>query len=111
MISRSTGNFQITNAIGPGKADLLEAIANSGSIAEAARSMDMSYRKAWALVRALNEAFALPLVETRKGGLAGGSATLTKAGQQTLNLYRQMEKRAARAIAREARQFRKLLTQ
>lgn len=98
-----------TNAIGPGKADLLEAIGETGSIAEAARRLDMSYRRAWSLVRSLNAAFIAPLVETRKGGPARGSAVLTEAGQEALKLYRDMESAAAAAISDDIAAFRRLL--
>lgn len=98
-----------SNAIGPGKADLLEVIAQTGSIAEAARRMGMSYRRAWSLVKALNGAFNSPLIETRKGGRAGGSATLTGTGREVLRLYRAMEDGAAKAIFGDIAAFRKLL--
>src|SRR3546814_11833 len=97
------------NAIGPGKADLLEVIADTGSIAEAARRIGMSYRRAWSLVRALNKAFTHPLVETRKGGPEGGSATLTATGREVLRLYRALEAGATQAIAGDIAAFRKLL--
>src|SRR2546430_15821109 len=59
-------------AIGPGRADLLGAIARTGSISAAAREMKMSYRRAWLLVEAMNAAFRRPLVETLTGGRHGG---------------------------------------
>lgn len=71
--------------------------------------MDMSYRRAWSLVRALNSAFCAPLVETRKGGSEGGSAALTTTGREALRLYRAMETGAAEAIADDIAAFRKLL--
>lgn len=98
-----------TNAIGPGKADLLQAISETGSIAEAARQLDMSYRRAWSLVRSLNAAFTAPLIETRKGGPARGSAALTGTGQKVLQLYRDMESAAATAISDDIAAFRRLL--
>lgn len=98
-----------SDAIGPGKADLLEVIGETGSIAEAARRMGMSYRRAWSLVRALNEAFSCPLIETRKGGVAGGSAALTATGREVLRLYRAMEAGAAEAISGDIAAFRRLL--
>jgi molybdate transport system regulatory protein len=75
-------------AIGPGKADLLEAIAASGSISAAARQMRMSYRRAWILVDTMNTCFASPLVVTEKGGADGGGATLTTLGKRVLRRYR-----------------------
>ena len=60
-------------AIGPGKAELLEAIAATGSISAAGRRMGLSYRRAWLLVDTMNRAFAAPLVTTAKGGSHGGA--------------------------------------
>ena len=60
-------------AIGPGKADLLEAIGRTGSISAAAREMDMSYRRAWLLVDTMNHCFHAPLVEAVKGGTAAAA--------------------------------------
>ncbi len=86
-------------AIGPGKADLMQAIARTGSISAAAREMGMSYRRAWLLVESLNKAFRGPLVETLTGGGGGGGARLSQAGLEVLRLYRAMEAKAARAVA------------
>lgn len=86
-------------ALGPGKADLLEAIDRVGSISGAARELDMSYRRAWLLVETMNRCFRRPLVETtawRRGG-----ATLTAEGRAVLALYREAEA-ASLAAARTA---------
>ncbi len=86
-------------AIGPGKADLLEEIAATGSIAAAAREMGMSYKRAWLLVDTMNRCFRAPLVESAKGGAAGGGALLTSLGAEVLRRYRSMEKRAMRGAS------------
>src|SRR6476620_2633006 len=75
-------------AIGPGKAELLEAIEATGSISAAARRMRMSYRRAWLLVRTMNECFKSPLIEAAKGGTTGGGAHLTATGREVLSRYR-----------------------
>ena len=67
-------------SLGPGKADILEGIAVTGSIAAAGRRMRMSYKRAWSLVEALNATFAEPLVTSSRGGEKGGGAALTPAG-------------------------------
>jgi molybdate transport system regulatory protein len=84
-------------AMGPGKADLLEGIAATGSIAAAGRRMGMSYRRAWMLVEAMNAMFAAPLVEAAKGGTGGGGAVLTEQGRLILAAYRRLETAAAQA--------------
>lgn len=96
-------------AIGPGQADLLEAIAETGSISKAGRSMNMSYRRAWLLVQRMNSHFQAPLVETAKGGNSGGGAKLTALGQDIASCYRQMEARAANVLAPEMERLRGLL--
>ncbi len=87
-------------AIGPGKADLLEAIAETASLTGAARRSGMSYKRSWLLVQEMNAAFATPLVETIKGGTGGGGGTqLTPLGHRILTRYREMEADAGKAIA------------
>jgi molybdate transport system regulatory protein len=85
--------------LGPGKADLLAAIAETGSIRSAAEQTGMSYMRAWSLVRTMNAAFREPLVERTRGGRSRGGAALTTLGRRVLELYREMERRASRAIA------------
>lgn len=84
-------------AMGPGKADLLDAIARTGSISAAARDMKMSYRRAWLLVEVMNRNFREPLVRSAAGGHQGGGASVTQAGLQLLAQYRAMEAAALAA--------------
>lgn len=80
--------------LGPGKADLLEGIAETGSIAAAGRRMGMSYKRAWLLVETMNALFRAPLVDSARGGSRGGGAQLTEAGRTVLDLYRRLEAKA-----------------
>jgi molybdate transport system regulatory protein len=82
-------------ALGPGKADLLRAIDETGSISAAAREMGMSYRRAWLLVHTMNECFRSPLVEAVKGGVEGGGARLTETGREVLSHYQDIVRLAA----------------
>lgn len=100
-----------TIAIGPGKADLLAALAESGSIAGAARAMGMSYKKAWYLLDTMNHAFREPVIEAAKGGRARGGATLTPMGDRVLALYRRLETKAAASVADEITGFSQLLAE
>ena len=84
-------------AIGPGKIALLEAIAETGSISAAARSLDMSYRRAWLLLDELNRSLRVPAVDSAKGGQHGGGSAITDTGRQLIALYRRVESTAARA--------------
>ena len=78
-------------AMGPGKADLLDAIVAEGSISGAGRAMGMSYRRAWLLVDAMNRCWREPLVATSPGGAARGGAKLTPAGSAVLAHYRSIQ--------------------
>ena len=87
-------------ALGPGKADLLEAIGRTASLTAAAAGLGMSYKRSWILVREMNAAFSEPLVETEKGGTGGGGAArLTPLGRKVLARYRSMQHDAEHAIA------------
>jgi len=92
-------------AMGPGKAALLEAVRDCGSISQAARTLDMSYRRAWLLVDAMNRSFRAPLVEANTGGEGGGGARVTGFGLEVLADYRAMEAKAARSVAGEMAAF------
>jgi len=80
-------------AMGPGKADLLEGIRDTGSIAAAGRRMRMSYKRAWQLVEEMNTCFRIALVDASKGGPGGGGAQLSKAGADVLERFRRIERR------------------
>jgi molybdate transport system regulatory protein len=96
-------------AMGPGKADLLEAIRDSGSISAAARQLKMSYKRAWNLVDTMNRCFKEPLVGTATGGGGGGGALLTPFGETVLSHFRSMEMRTDTAIRSELSDFVALL--
>ena len=96
-------------AIGPGKADLLEGIRETGSIAAAGRRMSMSYKRAWLLVETMNRCFDSPLVETSRGGQVRGGAALTVHGEKVLAGYRRMEALTAKAVEREMATLRGML--
>lgn len=101
--------FRKAIAMGPGKADLLRAIAATGSISAAARKLDMSYRRAWLLVDTMNQCFKSPLVETLTGGQHGGGARVTELGEDVLRRYTDMETKAAASVKDELAQFTRLM--
>lgn len=96
--------------LGPGKADLLEGIAETGSIAAAGRRMGMSYKRAWGLVEALNSMFPGALVAASRGGAAHGGAELTDLGREVLATYRAMQTKAEGAAAAEIARLGALLS-
>ena len=96
-------------AIGHGKADLLDAIAETGSISAAAKRMGMSYRRAWLLVDTMNRSFRGPVVASARGGSGGGGAELTALGREVLSRYREMESKALECLADDLTAFAKLM--
>lgn len=95
--------------IGPGKIALLEAIHSTGSISAGARSLGMSYRRAWLLVEEVNDALREPAITAETGGRSGGGAVLTPVGQRVIDLYRAIETMARSAAGQEFRAIGKLV--
>ncbi|WP_347266740.1 LysR family transcriptional regulator [Paracoccus sp. (in: a-proteobacteria)] len=91
---------------GRGKADLLQAIDETGSISAAGRRLGMSYRRAWALVEEMNGHFAAQLVDSSRGGAGGGGAALSDAGRSVLADYRALEALLRRGGAAELARLR-----
>jgi molybdate transport system regulatory protein len=83
--------------LGPGKIALLEAIGREGSLAGAARALDMSYKRAWDLVGELDTLFVEPVVISTPGRNTGGGTALTAFGARVVALYRAAERRATAA--------------
>jgi molybdate transport system regulatory protein len=77
-----------------GRVLLLERIRELGSISAAARSIKMSYRRAWWHIETMNRLGRKPLVETAVGGKGGGGARLTPEGEEAVSLYRKLDGRA-----------------
>jgi molybdate transport system regulatory protein len=96
-------------AFGPGKADLLEALRQTGSITKAAGRLGMSYMRAWTLIRTMNRCFSEPVVVAIRGGTkGGGGAALTKTGREVLGLYRRMEHKCVSIVQPDWKKFQKL---
>lgn len=96
-------------ALGPGRADLLELIARTGSLRSAAKRMGISYMRAWQLIKYTNQCFREPIVEAVRGGKTGGGARLTADGLKAVALYRRMEKESERAAKVPWTHLKKLL--
>jgi molybdate transport system regulatory protein len=92
-------------ALGPGKVELLRHISETGSISEAARRMNMSYNRAWLLVRTMNRCFKEPLVLASRGGESRGGAQLTAFGKKILILFQRLESKFIAATRQPLRQI------
>jgi molybdate transport system regulatory protein len=83
---------------GPGRAELLQLIHETGSISKAAKSMGMSYKKAWAMVDGLNANAKKSYVVAHKGGQKGGGAEVTEAGMKILLAYQKLNKKVSTIV-------------
>jgi molybdate transport system regulatory protein len=102
-------HFDAENRLGPGKIELLRHVDLTGSIAAAGRAMNMSYRRAWMLVDALNRTFHAPVVATRFGGPATGRAKLTPLGQEIVTLYEGIHKQSQSASNQHVQRLEQLI--
>jgi molybdate transport system regulatory protein len=91
--------------IGPGKVALLEAIRETGSITSAAKSLGMSYRRAWMLIDETNRCLVQPAVDATAGGQHGGGTALTPIGVELVARYRALERETAGSVERELATF------
>jgi molybdate transport system regulatory protein len=91
------------SAFGPGMAELLERVDKMGSIRKAAASMEMSYRKAWLLLKGMQQTFGGAILVTETGGAAGGGAQLTELGHRLIKSYRAIQAKATRATEDEVK--------
>src|SRR5690349_1825005 len=96
-------DFGNKGLLGPGKVRLLELIQKHGSIRGAAAAMDMSYRRAWLLLKELENIMGAPAIAPETGGAKGGGTTLTELGHKLVDTYRAVEQNAARSVAADLR--------
>ena len=78
--------------LGPGKVDLLKAVGVAGSISSAARSLGMSYKRAWLLIDTLNQGFGRRVLVATHGGKGGGGTELTPLGKKLIERYESIER-------------------
>ncbi len=78
--------------LGEGRVRLLKAIAETGSLSKAAKSINISYKKAWTLVDAVNKSAKKPVTESSIGGKGGGGATITTYGKGLIVAFEEINK-------------------
>jgi molybdate transport system regulatory protein len=91
LMVRFRVDFGSRCSVGLGKIELLEGIARTGSLSQAARDMRMSYRRAWLLLEDMNVSFDHPVAHASVGGHGGGGVVLTSFGSRLASAYRQLE--------------------
>ena len=86
------------------RVQLLRSVAETGSLAQAAQRMGLSYRRAWGKVREIERNLGVTLVESEVGGVGGGSSHLTPAGERLVALYERFSRTMERDLSREFRE-------
>ncbi len=87
--------------LGPGRVELMEKIIELGSIAKAAAAMQMSYKKAWDLVKSMNTQAKQAFVITQTGGKKGGGAIVTEEGKKAMQAYQDLQQRFQEFLKKE----------
>ncbi|MEO5995828.1 MAG: winged helix-turn-helix domain-containing protein [Chitinophagaceae bacterium] len=90
---------------GPGRVELLQRIEETGSINKAAKTMGMSYKKAWEMINALNTQSSKPLVITQTGGEKGGGSVITPEARQLIVYHQQLRQRFLTFLENESTQL------
>ncbi len=86
---------------GPGPAELLELIEETGSISKAAKAMGMSYKKAWDIIERMNSRGQSPYVIRCKGGTEGGGTVLTPRGKKVLEAFNKLNTKIKAVVEKE----------
>ena len=87
------------------RVQLLRSVAETGSLAQAAQRMGLSYRRAWGKVREIERNLGLSLVESEAGGAGGGGSKLTKDGERLVAIYQRFRRKMERDLGREFREL------
>ena len=77
--------------LGSGRIELLEKIAEFGSLRKAAQDMKISYRQAWDFIDQMNKRAGKPLVISERGGRGGGGAVVTPEGHNAIRLFHELD--------------------
>ena len=96
--------------IGPGKITLMESIISCGSISSAAKTMGMSYRKAWKLVNEINNASKAKIILTNTGGKGAGRTKVSPDGISLIKAFRNIEKKVFKEAINQQKHINKIFS-
>ncbi|HDZ40502.1 MAG TPA: LysR family transcriptional regulator [Bacteroidetes bacterium] len=85
--------------------DLLNAVRKTGSLASAANEMKISYRKAWGILKEVEEKLGFPLVEKHRGGAKGGHTNLSREGNELVDAYNELTNQFNTSMKEVTRKF------
>jgi len=91
--------------LGEGRIQLLEAVSKEGSLSKAAKSLNMSYKKAWNLIDAINKSAPQPVVIKSTGGANGGGTIITSYGKKKIAQFEIMKQRCWEFMEKETKEF------
>ena len=92
--------FREEKCFGPGPLELLELVARTGSLHQAASVMGMAYSKAWKMLKELEHQWGFAMVERHGGGAGGGGSLLTLRAWELLRRYRALQWESEQAVRR-----------
>lgn len=91
--------------MGEGCIGLLQDIKNSGSLKLAADKQEMSYRKAWGIIRKSEELLGFKLVDKQRGGKDGGHSYLTAEGKDLVSAFNELKTEFDLSIKKITKKF------
>ena len=89
--------------LGEGRVRLLKAIEETGSLSQAAKKLNMSYKKAWGLINDVNSRAESPVVEKSIGGKKGGGTVLTEYGKMLIRAFDEINTNCWKYLEKEIR--------
>ena len=87
--------------LGTGRVNLMKEIVVPGSISAAAKSMNMSYKKAWEIIDGMNKEAKKPFVIRVSGGKGGGGTQVTKEGLEAIELFEKLNQKCQHYLDKE----------
>lgn len=94
--------------LGEGRVRLLKAVQETGSLSKAAKSLNMSYKKAWTLIDATNKSAKEPIIITSIGGKGGGGAQITPYGQRMIQVFEEINRNCWTYLDNQLKQIEKI---
>jgi molybdate transport system regulatory protein len=94
--------------LGEGRIQLLKAIGKTGSLSKAAKSLNISYKKAWSLIDAVNKSAKTPVTVNNVGGKGGGGTELTEYGKSLISIFDDINKNCWAFLDQQLQKFNKL---
>ena len=90
---------------GEGPLMLLKKVEETGSLRQAALSMEMSYSKAWGMIKTIEKELGVSILNRSIGGEQGGGSSLTPEAKKLMERYEKLKNQVDKYIREEMKAF------